>query len=88
MSRTDAKGLEFLGHRLQAVWQLIRCNEVPLSLFVLTTLPTVPPRGTVGGMSKSTATIGQAYNYKVVRQFVIATIVWGVVGMAMGVWIA
>jgi cytochrome c oxidase cbb3-type subunit 1 len=36
----------------------------------------------------STATIGQAYNYKVVRQFVIATIVWGVVGMAMGVWIA
>jgi len=27
----------------------------------------------------STATIGQAYNYKVVRQFVIATIVWGVV---------
>jgi cytochrome c oxidase cbb3-type subunit 1 len=30
----------------------------------------------------------QAYNYKVVRQFVIATIVWGVVGMAMGVWIA
>ena len=30
----------------------------------------------------------KAYNYKVVRQFVIATIVWGVVGMAMGVWIA
>ncbi|MBD9442517.1 cytochrome C oxidase Cbb3, partial [Pseudomonas sp. PDM04] len=36
----------------------------------------------------STATIGQAYNYKVVRQFVIATVFWGVVGMAMGVWIA
>jgi cytochrome c oxidase cbb3-type subunit 1 len=36
----------------------------------------------------STATIGQAYNYKVVRQFVIATVIWGVVGMAMGVWIA
>ena len=33
----------------------------------------------------SSATIGQAYNYKVVRQFVIATIVCGVVGMAMGV---
>ena len=30
----------------------------------------------------------QAYNYKVVRQFVIMTVVWGVVGMAMGVFIA
>ena len=30
----------------------------------------------------------QAYNYKVVRQFVIMTVVWGIVGMAMGVWIA
>nr|WP_274609948.1 hypothetical protein [Pseudomonas sp. TH41] len=30
----------------------------------------------------STATIGQAYNYKVVRQFVVATVIWGVVGMA------
>ena len=28
------------------------------------------------------------YNYKVVRQFAIATIVWGVVGMLVGVWIA
>ena len=28
------------------------------------------------------------YNYKVVRQFAIATIVWGVVGMAVGVLIA
>ena len=36
----------------------------------------------------STASTGQAYNYKVVRQFVIATVVWGVIGMAMGVWIA
>jgi cytochrome c oxidase cbb3-type subunit 1 len=35
-------------------------------------------------LTMSTATIGQAYNYKVVRQFVVATIVWGVVGMAMG----
>src|SRR3989304_658468 len=28
------------------------------------------------------------YNYKVVRQFTIATVVWGVVGMAVGVFIA
>src|SRR6201997_4879994 len=28
------------------------------------------------------------YNYKVVRQFAIATIVWGIVGMSMGVTIA
>ncbi|WP_324729762.1 cbb3-type cytochrome c oxidase subunit I, partial [Pseudomonas chlororaphis] len=36
----------------------------------------------------STATMEPAYNYKVVRQFVIATVAWGVIGMAMGVWIA
>ncbi len=28
------------------------------------------------------------YNYTVVRQFAIATIIWGVVGMLVGVWIA
>ena len=28
------------------------------------------------------------YNYKVVRQFAIATVVWGVIGMAAGVFIA
>jgi cytochrome c oxidase cbb3-type subunit 1 len=28
------------------------------------------------------------YNYKVVRQFTVMTVVWGVVGMAIGVWIA
>jgi cytochrome c oxidase cbb3-type subunit 1 len=28
------------------------------------------------------------YNYKIVRQFAIATVVWGVVGMLAGVWIA
>ncbi len=28
------------------------------------------------------------YNYKVVSQFAIATIIWGVVGMTVGVWIA
>ena len=36
----------------------------------------------------STALNGQAYDYKVVRQFTIMTVVWGVIGMAMGVWIA
>ncbi|OON62418.1 cytochrome-c oxidase, cbb3-type subunit I [Massilia sp. KIM] len=29
-----------------------------------------------------------AYNYKIVRQFAIATVVWGVIGMAAGVFIA
>ena len=43
---------------------------------------------TVEALTMSTATIGQAYNYEVVRQFIVATVVWGVVGMAMGVWIA
>ena len=28
------------------------------------------------------------YNYKVVQQFTIATVIWGVVGMLVGVWIA
>ncbi|VAW82407.1 Cytochrome c oxidase (cbb3-type) subunit CcoN [hydrothermal vent metagenome] len=28
------------------------------------------------------------YNYKVVRQFAVMTIVWGIVGMLVGVWIA
>ena len=30
----------------------------------------------------------ETYNYKVVRQFAIMTIVWGLVGMAVGVLIA
>ncbi|QJD57799.1 cytochrome-c oxidase, cbb3-type subunit I [Pseudomonas sp. gcc21] len=36
----------------------------------------------------STATTPTAYNYKVVRQFAIMTVVWGIVGMALGVFIA
>lgn len=28
------------------------------------------------------------YNYKVVRQFAVMSVVWGIVGMALGVWIA
>ncbi|SDU11134.1 cytochrome-c oxidase, cbb3-type subunit I [Halopseudomonas salegens] len=36
----------------------------------------------------STATTETAYNYKVVRQFAIMTVVWGIVGMAVGVLIA
>src|SRR5262249_56481659 len=30
----------------------------------------------------------ESYNYRVVRQFAIMTVVWGVVGMAVGVLIA
>ena len=33
-------------------------------------------------------TTGETYNYKVVRQFAIMTVVWGIVGMAVGVFIA
>ena len=36
----------------------------------------------------STATEQPTYNYKVVRQFAIMTVVWGIVGMAVGVLIA
>jgi cytochrome c oxidase cbb3-type subunit I len=33
-------------------------------------------------------TSSSAYNYKVVRQFAIMTVVWGIVGMGVGVFIA
>ena len=33
-------------------------------------------------------TTEQTYNYTVVRQFAIMTIVWGIVGMSVGVFIA
>ncbi|WP_426416841.1 cytochrome-c oxidase, cbb3-type subunit I [Aestuariirhabdus sp. LZHN29] len=36
----------------------------------------------------STVTNTSSYNYKVVRQFAIMTVVWGIVGMAVGVLIA
>jgi cytochrome c oxidase cbb3-type subunit 1 len=36
----------------------------------------------------STAISPTAYNYKVVRQFAIMTVVWGIVGMGLGVFIA
>lgn len=36
----------------------------------------------------STATTSTAYNYKVVRQFAVMTVIWGIVGMALGVFIA
>ncbi|MFJ4195184.1 hypothetical protein, partial [Pseudomonas sp. NPDC089534] len=31
--------------------------------------------------------ISTAYNYKVVRQFAIMTVVWGIVGMGLGVFL-
>ena len=36
----------------------------------------------------STATTPTAYNYKVVRQFAVMTVVWGIIGMGLGVFIA
>lgn len=42
----------------------------------------------MGGVSEATATNAESFNYKVVRQFAIMTVVWGIVGMAVGVIIA
>ncbi|MCC7414361.1 MAG: cytochrome-c oxidase, cbb3-type subunit I [Gammaproteobacteria bacterium] len=39
-------------------------------------------------MSSAASATAQTYNYKVVRQFAIMTIVWGIVGMLVGVYIA
>lgn len=39
-------------------------------------------------MSNSLATEQPAYNYKVVRQFTVMTVVWGIVGMSVGVLLA
>ncbi|PIE43338.1 MAG: cytochrome-c oxidase, cbb3-type subunit I [Gammaproteobacteria bacterium] len=36
----------------------------------------------------STGNSSETYNYRVVRQFAIMTVVWGIVGMAIGVFIA
>ena len=43
---------------------------------------------TVDGNPDMNTTTSSAYNYKVVRQFAIMTVVWGIVGMGLGVLIA
>src|SRR5690606_15226359 len=40
------------------------------------------------GTSDTVGKNAEVFNYGVVRQFAIATVIWGVVGMAVGVWIA
>src|SRR5690554_7326560 len=40
------------------------------------------------GTSDSLGNNAEVFNYGVVRQFTIMTIVWGIVGMGFGVWIA
>ncbi len=40
------------------------------------------------GMTGTVGTPAETFNYRIVRQFTIATIVWGVVGMFVGVFIA
>ncbi|WP_409079880.1 cytochrome-c oxidase, cbb3-type subunit I [Pusillimonas sp. SM2304] len=40
------------------------------------------------GMSDTVGTQAEVFNYRVVRQFTIATVFWGVIGMAVGVLIA
>ena len=39
-------------------------------------------------MSQTTVASQTEYNYKVVRQFAIMTVIWGIVGMGAGVFIA
>src|SRR5690606_8641166 len=34
------------------------------------------------------STAPPAYNYRAIRQFTVMTVVWGIVGMLVGVWIA
>jgi cytochrome c oxidase cbb3-type subunit 1 len=41
-----------------------------------------------GADTLSSALDHPVYNYKVVRQFAVMTVVWGIVGMLVGVWIA
>ncbi|MFW9606079.1 MAG: cbb3-type cytochrome c oxidase subunit I, partial [Pseudomonas sp.] len=36
----------------------------------------------------STTHLESAYDYKVVRQFAVMTVIWGIVGMSLGVFIA
>jgi cytochrome c oxidase cbb3-type subunit 1 len=45
-------------------------------------------RGKFMGTSVSVGNEAETFNYGVVRLFTIATVFWGVVGMAVGVWIA
>jgi cytochrome c oxidase cbb3-type subunit I len=40
------------------------------------------------GNDRATSAAHETYNYKVVYQFSIATVLWGLVGMAVGVLIA
>lgn len=39
-------------------------------------------------MSTQSAIASETFNYKVVRQFTIVTVIWAVLGMGMGVFIA
>src|SRR5690606_18686014 len=44
--------------------------------------------GKLMGTSDTLGKQPEVFNYDVVRKFAIMTVVWGVVGMAVGVWIA
>ncbi|MBS0003070.1 MAG: cbb3-type cytochrome c oxidase subunit I, partial [Thioalkalivibrio sp.] len=43
---------------------------------------------TAGSVPASTAVPSEQYNYDIVKKFAIAAVIWGVLGMAAGVWIA
>src|SRR5476649_2821440 len=60
------------------------------SLFSLPITPAQVPHwlGLNRGWGTMNTTLSTAYNYKVVRQFTIMTVVWGIVGMGLGVFLA
>src|SRR5213596_606736 len=60
------------------------------SLFSLPITPAQVPHllGLNRGWGTMNTSISTAYNYKVVRQFAIMTVVWGIVGMGLGVFLA
>jgi cytochrome c oxidase cbb3-type subunit 1 len=73
---------------LKALTQVMaRCNDPPLSPYLR---PIFTPNKTPKpwNLRMSTAISPTAYNYKVVRQFAIMTVVWGILGMGLGVFIA
>src|SRR5207253_3067844 len=74
--------------RREALTQVMaRCNDTLLSPYLR---PIFTPNKTPKpwNLRMSTAISPTAYNYKVVRQFAIMTVVWGIVGMGLGVFLA
>ena len=68
-------------YRIKDLTYIIECRR--RVAYAARTLPTVPEEPNM-----ETQTSAETYNYRVVRQFAIASLVWGIVGMGLGVFIA